>query len=245
MAMLIKAITFDFWSTLYHYTQSPRSRREQHLRSILAAAGCDDVTAEQVTQAMKEAWDVWDRIWRKEQRTADAAEWLRLFLDNVGAIFPEATFAQAVQGIEEAVVDMALPVDGVTDVLPRLASRYKLGIISDTGIAPGRVLRSLLERDSLLSCFSQFTFSDEIGRSKPHPDVFLATLAGLGVAPEQAVHVGDLRHTDIAGARAVGMLAIRYAAIRDDLTPQYPEAHAIVRTYTELESWIEKWGRDI
>ena len=243
--MIIKAITFDFWSTLYHYKQSPRSRREQHLRSILAAAGRDDVTTEQVTQAMKEAWGVWDRIWRKEQRTPDAAEWLRLFLDNLGVALPETTFAQAVQGIEEAVVDIALPVDGVTDVLPRLASRYKLGIISDTGIAPGRVLRSLLKRDGLLSCFSHFTFSDEFGRSKPHPDVFLATLVGLGVAPEQAVHVGDLRHTDIAGARAVGMHAVRYAEIRDDRTPQYPEAHAIVWTYAELESWMEKWGRDI
>ena len=36
------------------------------------------------------------------------------------------------------------------------------------------------------------------------------------MAPERAAHVGDLRRTDIAGARAMGMTAVRYRGANDD-----------------------------
>jgi len=38
--------------------------------------------------------------------------------------------------------------------------------------------------------------------------MFEASLNELGVKPREAVHVGDLLHTDVAGAKAMGMKAI-------------------------------------
>ncbi len=47
--------------------------------------------------------------------------------------------------------------------------------------------------------------------------IFRHALDGLGgVDPTEAAHVGDLRRTDIAGARAAGMVAVRYTGVADD-----------------------------
>jgi putative hydrolase of the HAD superfamily len=46
------------------------------------------------------------------------------------------------------------------------------------------------------------------GRIKPHPSIFEAALAALGVAAGEAVMVGDSFRDDIEGARALGMRAI-------------------------------------
>ncbi len=46
------------------------------------------------------------------------------------------------------------------------------------------------------------------GRIKPHPSIFERALDALGVAPPEAVMVGDSLEDDIAGARALGMRAV-------------------------------------
>ena len=43
------------------------------------------------------------------------------------------------------------------------------------------------------------------GSSKPDPGIFHRALEALGVAPGQALHVGDTEETDGAGARAAGI----------------------------------------
>jgi putative hydrolase of the HAD superfamily len=59
------------------------------------------------------------------------------------------------------------------------------------------------------------------GRTKPHPSIFEAALAGLGVAAADTVMVGDSYGDDIEGARAMGMRAILID--RDGLYPDEPE----------------------
>ena len=61
------------------------------------------------------------------------------------------------------------------------------------------------------------TSADDAERSKPHPDIFQAALAGLkGVAPAEAVVVGDTPYDVVAaakaGMRAVGLLSGGFAA---------------------------------
>jgi putative hydrolase of the HAD superfamily len=52
------------------------------------------------------------------------------------------------------------------------AKRFPLGVISDTGITPGRVLRQILERNGLMDFFSVTVFSDETGVAKPQALMF-------------------------------------------------------------------------
>jgi FMN phosphatase YigB (HAD superfamily) len=55
----------------------------------------------------------------------------------------------------------------------------------------------------------------------------------LGVNPEHAWHVGNLRRTDVAGARALGMTSVRIRARHDD-TSELPEADHVVVSHAEL-----------
>jgi putative hydrolase of the HAD superfamily len=46
---------------------------------------------------------------------------------------------------------------------------------------------------------------------KPDPRIFRAALDALGVAPEEALYVGDLYEVDVVGARAAGISAVLLA----------------------------------
>lgn len=59
------------------------------------------------------------------------------------------------------------------------------------------------------------------GRVKPHPTIFQAALDALGIAPGDAVMVGDSLEEDIEGARALGMRAI--LVDRDERHPEIDE----------------------
>jgi HAD superfamily hydrolase (TIGR01549 family) len=65
------------------------------------------------------------------------------------------------------------------------------------------------------------------GRVKPHPTIFQAALDVLGVAPAEAVMVGDSLEEDVEGARALGMQAIlidredRHPDVEQRLTDLY------------------------
>jgi FMN phosphatase YigB (HAD superfamily) len=70
----------------------------------------------------------------------------------------------------------------------------------------------------------------------PGADATLARLAGrgvLGVPPARALHVGDLRRTDVAGARGMGMGSIRIRAAFDDASPE-PDADHVADSHAHL-----------
>jgi FMN phosphatase YigB (HAD superfamily) len=66
--------------------------------------------------------------------------------------------------------------------------------------------------------------------------MFEVTLAGLGGAAEAAAHVGDTPRTDIAGAQAMGMVAIRCAAAADHGEP--PAADFVIMDHREVPEII-------
>ena len=53
---------------------------------------------------------------------------------------------------------------------------------------------------------------NEFGVSKPHPSIFEHTLEALGgLAPAEALHVGDLEELDVEGAKRAGVHSALYA----------------------------------
>ena len=80
----------------------------------------------------------------------------------------------------------------------------RLGVISN---ADGRV-EGLLETVGLREHFEFVIDSALVGMEKPDPRIFCMGLERLGVAPEEAVYVGDIYEIDVVGARAVGMTAV-------------------------------------
>lgn len=235
----VAAVTFDFWNTLYSADggamDAVRPRRVDALVRVLGACGMD-LSQDAVAEAYRTGFEAYMTAWNQGTHFG-APEQVRHILRHYH-VDPDtvdpALIASTVTDIEEAAY--AAPLDlisGVAETIPALAANgCSLGVISDTSLTPGRILRRFLEKDGLLAYFGALTFSDETGYTKPDPRMFESTLAILDVTADRAAHVGDTPRTDIAGAQAMGMLAVRCAAAVDHQEP--PEAAYVIRDHREL-----------
>lgn len=236
---MVRAVTFDFWGTLYENAYA-RDERLGLLGDALERHG-QPRAVDELDAAYARARAVWDQVWRQEQRSISIERWLDELLDHLNAGLPDTARSALGQAIEEVYLagDAPRPVLDVQAVLPDLSERYGLGLISDTGLAPGRVLRQVMRRDGLLPYFEVLTFSDELGTSKPQPEPFLHTLDVLNVMPGEAAHVGDLPETDLRGARRVGMKAVLFLGVshREDGRDL---ADGVFEHYGELPGLLER-----
>jgi len=73
--------------------------------------------------------------------------------------------------------------------------------------ANGR-MRAALDRVGIGPHVDLVIDSYEEGVEKPDPRIFERALARSGSRAEATVHVGDLLHTDVIGARAAGLRAV-------------------------------------
>jgi len=94
---------------------------------------------------------------------------------------------------------------GVAPALAALRQRgLKLTIVSN---ANGK-LRVLFERLALAGCVDCLLDSHDEGVEKPDPRFFEIALARSGARRESTIHVGDLYHVDVEGARAAGLRGV-------------------------------------
>ena len=237
----IKAITFDFWGTLYSSARSNNSNRGTILQNAIQQAGLAPISEEIMQDAIKASWGEWVWVWENEHRTWGAGEWLDTMEKLLGVQLTKSVHPQVLKELEEVVLDgNTRPINGIVELIPELAKEYRLGIISDTGISSGKTLSKLLEREGLLRYFSSLIFSDELGSSKPAAQPFQAALLGLGVQPQQAVHVGDLRRTDVAGANNSGMWSIRFTGYQDDPREEFGEASIVLADYADMPAALKQ-----
>jgi FMN phosphatase YigB (HAD superfamily) len=230
----LRAVTFDCWGTLLYEPDPLRSfgPRVESVVAFAAAAG-RRVGVEEARLALDTGWRRHIALW-EEGRASGAPEIAGWALAELGIDEPEAASGLAVALGEASLRSEVLPLDGARSALERIAGAgVGRALVCDTGFSPGRVVREFLDRAGLLDLLEVCIFSDEAGVPKPHPSVFRAALEPLGALPGEATHVGDLRRTDIAGARAVGMRAIRIRWHHDDLS-EHPEADTVVDSHDHL-----------
>ncbi len=237
--MPIKVVTFDFWGTLYHNKLSLKHERKDRIQQMFARSGIVGITDAMIYQAMEKSWVVWDDIWRTQYRTLPVHEFMELVFGELQVRLDAEVMDELCEILQQAVfTGNTLPVDHVVEAVATLSATRRLGVISDTGVSSGRYLQQLLDRDHPAR-FAFGLYSDELGMSKPAPGVFQKVLDMNGCRPEEVVHIGDLRYTDVLGAHQAGMHTIRYAGIRDDRTEGYPEADWVITDYRELVGIIE------
>lgn len=86
-------------------------------------------------------------------------------------------------------------------VLQAVQARFPMILLTNGNTAHQRMK---IEAHDLARWFRHVVVSEEVGLVKPDPAIFVHALAPLGTRPEAAVHIGDMRSQDIAGARAAG-----------------------------------------
>ncbi|NLE22470.1 MAG: HAD family hydrolase [Actinobacteria bacterium] len=232
---MLRAVTFDFWSTLFVDTRGKEREelRAAVLRDTLSTAGLP-VTPQALTESLSASWGHFDTVWLNEHRTPPCSELVDAILASLGVRLPRELSDPLVDRFERLVLEIPPePMPGAVYTMPQLAERYRLAIICDTGFSPGSVLRQLLDKHDLLGYFEYTYFSNEHGISKPDTRVFIHVLEELGVRPPEAAHVGDIQRTDIAGAQAAGMSAVHFVGVNNKDLP-HSTGDVVVSHFEEL-----------
>ncbi|MGA4670228.1 HAD family hydrolase [Propionibacteriaceae bacterium Y1923] len=93
---------------------------------------------------------------------------------------------------------------GVPEALAQLARTKKLAIVTAKMRA---ATFAVLDKLGLAQYFDLVVSADDVTRMKPDPEGINKVLEELGVAPERAVFIGDMK-TDVAAGRAAGVHAV-------------------------------------
>ena len=232
----LQAVTFDYWNTLVYEDRGHlRGRRLQAWAGILEEAGFP-VERELLDAVFDASWEKYLEAWTANQqyRAVQAAEDI---IEALGFDVPAGVRETLMEAFGRAGDKAALHLtDGVARCLRILKDAgLRLGIVCDVGMTSSSTLKAHLDRHGVLDLFDAWAFSDEVGVYKPAPEIFAHALAGMGgVAAGHAAHVGDLRRTDVAGARAMGMTSVRYMGIFDDETQPEPEADHVIAHHDAL-----------
>ena len=253
---MIRAVTFDFWNTIARLP--PGAMTEARKRAIARACAEKEVEleGELLSKALEDVGLHWEEAWAAgrhlhphvfpdvlpESGRLDAHLIVprRLVRSlGVGEAAQEAVAEAFLEAGREVPLELA---PDVGEALAALSGRgLRIGIVCDVGFSGGELLRELLAREGLLGYFSGWSFSDEVGAYKPSPASFEAALRALGAEPAAALHVGDLRRTDVAGAAALGMVTVRYRGMQDDPDVEGgPEADHVVDRHLELVELLER-----
>ncbi len=232
---MIRAITFDYWDTLYEGGALPErvALRRTAVGALLGAYG-RDLPEEQLRALYEASGHEAERWWSEEHRGYTTQERLRWILERA-AVQPRENCRDveaAVDAVDNAL--LMLPpamLPGAWQLLRTLSRRVPLAVISDTGFASGRAQDRLLEKDGARKFFAATIYSMDVGHAKPRPEIFAAAVATLGIAPGEIVHVGDNERTDVRGALAAGFRAVRLDVVRNG-GPS--EAEFVARSFDEL-----------
>ena len=249
MTAPLKAVSFDLWDTIIDDDSDEPKRRAQGLRAkpqqrrhllYQALNGHRPVTKQQVNAAFDAADAAFQKAWKQDSVTWPVAERLGVALKELGRDLPADELAGLAQALGRMEVELPPDaIDGIGDALEELSGRYKLCIVSDTIVTPADGLRALLDGYGLKKYFSGFAFSDEVGHSKPHPDMFNSAAHQLGVEVTDMVHIGDRDHNDIKGAQGLGMKAVLFTAKRG-VDRETTSADAICERHADLPAIIDR-----
>lgn len=227
--LAVSAITFDFGNTLVHVDRARSRRINEATAEALVRAGLIGET-----EGFLAAWaEERDRQFREEVpqlREVDVGQRAVRVLARARGMHPpaqddrwdDAAAGRLVDpGEIELVVDaysagflqVMDPVPEAGTVLESLADRgFALAILSNWPLA--LTIDRFVEAQGWLPFLRAIVVSQRIGTIKPHPSIFRAAEAALGLAGagHRILHVGDDWAADVVGARAAGW---RVAYLRD------------------------------
>ena len=224
---MIKAILFDFDGTLVDFVDADL----QSLRWLHAHVGAAVSYAAFLETAVDAIMAFHQLV---EEQTIDPLLMHSWRLQRTFAHYglpwdPSYTDLYRAQLLEACV-----PFAGVEHLLAQLRRKGKTGLISNAYDAQEQ--RARIAHAGLDRYFDVIVIACEVGSYKPEPDIFWHTLTQLGVAPEDALYIGDSVTHDIAGAKAAGMQAVLLSRMPRDASA----ADYVVSSIAELHQLLDK-----
>lgn len=204
-----RAVLFDAVGTLIHL-------REPVGATYARLAGVGDPTALQTAFAAamrRRPPMIFPELPAADVPAAERQWWRELVEEAfaaAGAALPAGAFERLWQHYAGAGAWQV--VDGSMPMLRRLREAgRRTGMVSNFD----HRLRPLLAALDLAALFDVVVLPADAGAAKPDPRIFQLALARLGVAPSDALYVGDDAEDDIAGATAAGLRAMHITAFME------------------------------
>jgi HAD superfamily hydrolase (TIGR01509 family) len=150
----------------------------------------------------------------------NTAEWARYLSADLGVNLPPDTVAYEVIDRMAARYGGSLPLmPGADDTLQRLRSTLRLALASSS---PRRLIDSVLVTAGWRDVFEATVSTDEAGRGKPAPDVYVSAARRLDLAPRACAAVEDssngLRSAAAAGTFVIALPHPRYPPAPDAIS---------------------------
>lgn len=249
MAPQLRAVLFDFDDTLIDWSGVTRDWREleaerlapvlRHLDQRLSPTGVAlERLVERYTERTREAW----MVARRDLRAPRMPLILQDTLTELG-IREAAAFADEIlRAYEWKAVPGTVVFPDVFPVLDELRSRgIRLGVVTNSS-QPMSLRDHELRQHGLLPYFPDCRLSAaDVGFLKPHPRIFHCALERIGVAPAEAVFVGDNPIADVSGAQGVGMRAAQ--RLNGD-GADASKSQACLRAFDDLPALLDEWYPD-
>ena len=203
---MVRAVFFDFYNTLVHFFPpldeiQQASSRELGINVEKANIRRGYRHADEYMNKENGIRHISDRT--KEERDLFFVEYERILLAGAG-VEVSPCLASQIWNLAIGVPKEFVLFDDVLPSFEAIKARgLTIGVISN--------LRSVKETLTHLGLDKYVSFSvssEQEAPAKPHPPIFQEALDKAGVAPPEALHVGDQYQSDIQGARALGIGAV-------------------------------------
>lgn len=204
---MIKAVFFDFYNTLAYFWPPVQD---------IQAAACKQVglyvEKEGILKGYAKADELFSRenhdrplyLRSEEERNRFFSRYEQMILQGAG-LDVSLALAESVWKVGATVPKSFALFGDVASTLTKLKEMgLATGVLSNLAEPLPPIVTSLGIDDRL----DVLVTSLEVGAEKPDPRMFEAALKKVGILPNEAVHVGDQYHSDVGGARGVGMHAV-------------------------------------
>ncbi len=123
---------------------------------------------------------------------------------------------------------------GGLEIIRALHGRVKLAIATGS---PMQLTDVVLERLNIRKYFDHIQTSDTVLHGKPDPEIYLITIAALGLKPDECVVLED----SPAGAEAGVRAGCRVIAVPEAGVHTFPGVEEVVGSLEEARGIVESW----
>ncbi|MCX7831345.1 MAG: HAD family hydrolase [Actinobacteria bacterium] len=236
----IKAVTFDFWWTLFKDKNGSADGNDYHWRLEYLQEVCKSKGASKTKHEISLAYNEGRKFFEQHHKKGlftSSEEVLQVVFNHLGIKLEKPELRQISNNISHfgSLSELVL-LEGALEVLRFLKeNNVRIGLISDTVLTKGKHLVVHLRRHGILKYFDYLVFSDEVGAVKPNPYIFNYALKKLGAYPEESAHIGDFPWSDIEGALNIGCLAIQYIGGNGpERNNIHPKANIVIESFYDI-----------